>query len=435
MLQLFGRRKSETANESKEETVLGRIEVEEGSDLEKQLKMIHMTEEDLGVLNSLEPVFEEHVQGVVDQFYANLEKEPSLIDIINEHSSTERLKKTLIRHIQEMFNGVIDGEFIEKRRRIAEMHVHIGLLPKWYMAAFQDMQLSMFSALDQAELSYEYYHKGILAITKMLSLEQQIVLDLFEEGNARKRREAIEEQRERSSRVETTAEELASVTQEASGSTEELKNQSEEILKEAKEGAGISEQVTEQSMKSKEELDEHQKQMKEIKESIRHISVETEELKGFADKIGKIVTIVSGIAEQTNLLSLNASIEAARAGEYGAGFSVVANEVRKLAEQTQSSVSEVSQLIESTNGQVHSVSGRVTEIDAMIGDGVEKIDEINEFMLDIVDAMGKNYRSSTNMETNLKEFTAIIDEINKAVSQVAASSHGLYEMTEDMKNR
>ncbi|SDJ34970.1 globin-coupled sensor protein [Salimicrobium halophilum] len=435
MLQLFGRKKETAVAMVEKEEVTGRMEVEVGSDLEKQLKMIHMTEEDLGVLQKLQPIFEEHIDGVVDQFYKNLEKEPSLIRIINEYSSTERLKKTLTRHIHEMFSGVIDQQFIEKRRRIAEMHVHIGLLPKWYMAAFQDMQLSMFTALEGADLSFEEYRRGIRAVTKMLSLEQQIVLDLFEEGNARSREQVAESQRERSYRVEATAQELAAVTEEANGSTEDIKRQSESILKDAKEGAEVSEEVANKSMESKMELDEHQKQMAEIKESIRQIASETEDLKGFADKIGDIVTIVSSIAEQTNLLSLNASIEAARAGEYGAGFSVVANEVRKLAEQTKSSVSEVSQLVDATNGQIHSVSGRVTEIDGMIGSGVEKIEHINDFVLDIVDAMGKNYRSSMNVETKLKEFTAIIEEINDAVTQVASSSHHLYEMTEDMKNQ
>src|SRR3712207_82593 len=65
------------------------------------------------------------------------------------------------------------------------------------------------------------------------------------------------------------------------------------------------------------------------------------ELEGKAHSINDIVLIVSQISEQTNLLALNASIEAARAGESGKGFSVVAEEVRKLAEQTQSAVEQI----------------------------------------------------------------------------------------------
>ncbi|SFA53083.1 heam-based aerotactic trancducer [Parageobacillus thermantarcticus] len=112
-----------------------------------QLEMIELTHRDLAILTQLKPWVEEKIDWIVSRFYETLEKEPSLFEIIHRHSSVERLKKTLTTHVIEMFEGRIDEAFIEKRTRIAVTHLKIGLLPKWYMCAFQQLQLSIIEAI------------------------------------------------------------------------------------------------------------------------------------------------------------------------------------------------------------------------------------------------------------------------------------------------
>jgi len=94
-------------------------------------------------------------------------------------------------------------------------------------------------------------------------------------------------------------------------------------------------------------------------EGLSHIAESSKEsievvkrLEKNASEIGNITNVVGGISEQTNLLALNASIEAARAGEHGAGFAVVANEVRKLADQSGKAVNSISELIEQMQREV-----------------------------------------------------------------------------------
>lgn len=76
--------------------------------------MVDLTDEDLWVLSRLKPLVTEHIETIVTRFYQNLEHESSLMEIIHDNSSVDRLKKTLTIHIQEMFSGVIDEAFLEK---------------------------------------------------------------------------------------------------------------------------------------------------------------------------------------------------------------------------------------------------------------------------------------------------------------------------------
>ena len=85
--------------------------------------------------------------------------------------------------------------------------------------------------------------------------------------------------------------------------------------------------------------------MNQIKQSVIKASNSIISLRERSNEISQITEIITGVAEQTNLLALNAAIEAARAGEHGKGFSVVAEEVRKLAEESKKSASQITIMI------------------------------------------------------------------------------------------
>ncbi|MCY8143482.1 globin-coupled sensor protein [Bacillus haynesii] len=405
-----------------------RIRLNQHAEFKKQLAMVDLTDEDLWVLSRLKPLVTEHIETIVTRFYKNLEHERSLMGIIHDNSSVDRLKKTLTIHIQEMFSGVIDEAFLEKRIRIAHVHLRIGLLPKWYLGAFQDLLLSMLTIFENA-LSDEEYRRSVKAVTKILNIEQQIVLEAFEDEHARLRRLDEESKNELHRQIKDTSGSLAAIFAETTGAVQELVDKSSEIAETSRAGTKTAVSVEQKSIGGKKELEEQEQQLNQMGSSMTQIEQEIKKLEEIALQIEKIFGIVTGIAEQTNLLSLNASIESARAGEHGKGFAVVANEVRKLSDDTKKTVSTVSELVNNTNAQISIVTKHITDVNQLVNESKDKMSEINHLFDDIVSNMKTSKEQSGRIEGDLQSFLSGLQDVNAAVSQVAVSVDSLVELT------
>lgn len=119
------------------------ITLKSNSDIIKILKMASFTTYDLSAIQLLQPYVKQNIEKIVENFYSNLAHESSLIKIIQDNSSVDRLKKTLTNHLIQLFSGKIDSDFVKHRHIIAHVHVRIGLQPKWYMLAFEDLTNSV----------------------------------------------------------------------------------------------------------------------------------------------------------------------------------------------------------------------------------------------------------------------------------------------------
>ena len=105
-----------------------------------KITMMKISKYDIQVIKSIKPVVEEHIDEIVNTFYATILQVPHLKDIITENSTVERLCKTFRRHVLEMVSGVINDKFIENRYRVAKAHFRVGLEQNWYLAAFQNLR-------------------------------------------------------------------------------------------------------------------------------------------------------------------------------------------------------------------------------------------------------------------------------------------------------
>ena len=158
--------------------------------------------------------------------------------------------------------------------------------------------------------------------------------------------------------------------------------------------------------------------MQTIDETVQSISRIIEGLGAQSKKIGTIVDTISAIAEQTNLLALNAAIEAARAGEHGRGFAVVADEVRKLAEQSQEAAGEISSLIVSIQKETDNAVGAMHEGVEQVSGGTKAVQSTGTSFKDIAGMVSEVSDSSKEMEAIVKELTEGADRITEAIDKI-----------------
>ncbi|MDQ0338821.1 heme-based aerotactic transducer [Caldalkalibacillus uzonensis] len=413
------------------EGLLDQVKLDLGHNPEftKQLKLINLNKEDLVIAKALQPVIVQHSHKITDAFYGGLTEIPELLNLIEQHSSVERLKETLRVHLTELFAGHIDEAFMQKRMRVATTHVQIGLEPKWYIASFQRLFTSITNTLEETLSSREDYTKAILVVSKLFNLEQQVVLTSYEQQLEQLRVQTEQDKQNMKDSVHKAAEELATISQNLTASLEELAAQSEEIVKMANQGSVHSSHVEEKAQGGHKQLSEQQELFTQIERSVEAITTEMDRLEETSNDIQQVINIVTDIADQTNLLALNAAIEAARAGEHGRGFAVVADEVRKLAEQTKQSVASVAAAIQQTNQQITKVVELNTTIEKLIKQSNTGMKETGLAFKDILLAVEENKAQIVHIQGELENFEQVMSEIAQASEKVALSSDQLKDMT------
>ena len=162
--------------------------------------------------------------------------------------------------------------------------------------------------------------------------------------------------------------------------------------------------------------------VQDISTSVSRTNSEIEKLKNLSHDIGTIVVSINSIAEQTNLLALNAAIEAARAGEAGRGFSVVADEIRKLAEQTNRETNKIEDLINKVQTEVENVRQGSSAVNEKVTTGLKLMEISKNNISKIMDLTNKNNDDIAFISNSAQEQNTASREITTAISTITNSS-------------
>ena len=217
-----------------------------------------------------------------------------------------------------------------------------------------------------------------------------------------------------STNLAESSESLAEGATEQAGAVQELQNTITTIAGEAKKAADSAEQAYRQSQEYANVADRSSDDMKEMVEAMSRIN-ET------SQKIGNIISEIENIASETNLLSLNASIEAARAGEAGRGFSVVADQIRQLAEQSSKSAVDTRTLIEGAMSEIdngNKVADRAVASLATVVEGIRKVADSSQ------ELSVSSANQAHTMESAEHDVNAISDVIqtNAAIAEESSAT-------------
>ncbi|ADL52253.1 methyl-accepting chemotaxis protein [Clostridium cellulovorans] len=246
----------------------------------------------------------------------------------------------------------------------------------------------------------------------------------------------VEEVSAYSEELSATSEETAATTESLTQTTNNIKIAIENISEKSIEGAKSASEISSKANALKVNAINSKNSTIELYESTQEKLLDALSKSKAVDKITVLSESILQIASQTNLLALNAAIEAARAGEAGKGFSVVADEIRKLAETSQETVAEIQAVTATVVDSVNNLSGSSTEMLKFINDKV--IQDYDTFV-----TSGEEYNNdatslnniTSNFASTSENLSSSVEAVLNSITEISSSNIQAADATQDISHK
>lgn len=380
-------------------------------------------------LTEVASLIEDHADAITDDFYARIGRVPELQSYIEHHSSTARLRSTLVDYLA----GLTETSPTRRRQiaqRIGEVHDRIDLPIDAYIAQLSTIRVNFAAAAAGATKDPAHASRLVTALDRILSFDECVVATHFTRALAAsldrseaERQATLEVQAE----LEALAEQLAAAAQESSASVVEMSQTAGRTAEQVAEAAEAGNTGIERAREGGQAVGAASAAVGQVTDSTSRLESSATTLEASSTQLEAIAEGLKQTADQINLLALNAAIEAARAGEAGRGFAVVADEVRRLAEATQE------RLVES-NRTVSDMQAAISDVrDAGVGAG-EHIDTLREATDSVTSAFDEIRSSIESSSTTLESIAAASQETAAASAETGKTSEEVARLAEDVRS-
>ncbi len=393
--------------------------------MENKLTYLQLTSSDLDNVKKIEGIIDKYCHDITKRHYEMIGTYANLQHIIDQHSTKERLSKTFVEYLKSIPKAKMDESYIASRVKIGDIHSKIRLTPEYYTGSYiRVYEYLVPSIVKEFGSQPDKLADILLSLLKFITLDSQIVLESYQEGNDFKVVSNISAVVELITKINkmkdllavvdqtvNEAEAVAAAAQELSTSVEEVASNAinvsenaEETIRQANNGQKVIEESLNGFLSMTEDFSETKGKINSLLKEIQNVTT--------------VVSFIRDVSEQTNLLALNASIEAARAGEHGKGFAVVANEVRKLSEQTNTSVQKITSTIEKIQDEAKDVDNNSDRMSRQLSERVDKtrdaIDVLDQIITRIEDVGG----ATSNIAAIAEEQSAATQDITSRINEV-----------------
>lgn len=228
----------------------------------------------------------------------------------------------------------------------------------------------------------------------------------------------LSRQQQETSMLASAIEEMSSAIQEVAASTNTSASSAQSALNLVNDGSDVMQSTINV-------IHDFSKDISTLNELINNLNLSS-------SNISNVVNVINEVSEQTNLLALNAAIEAARAGDHGRGFSVVADEVRTLAQRTQSSTTEIEAIIKQLQDEVKRADNMVLQSKRRMDDTLDRSAQMQSYLSQINESADAISEMSTQIATAAEEQVAVITDVSRSVTEIDTSSEEISNETRDM---